>query len=473
MHNKNFITTAAVLIIVSAFVLPVPSGLANLLLIFGLCLAGATFFVCRKAEDISEVPGLGVMIATGAGLSAGVLVIFMKLAFFGADSGKIPVFAVGLLTGGTGLILPVAVIVVTVIVVLSAMKAGYSCGQANILFKNEIAPLRRSSIHHREYAGLTDSQQVRKEEQKLSKQREFFEGMSSAGMFVLFAEIFNVLVLVPGLVLVSLGMEQAAMRKGAGIAGILQIPVLLYAMGCNHIIRKSFYSLSPEAQENREGHKNRIKVFSRDVTEGFYRSKPPGSIVNTLTKTKPAGANEEIVDADWVSPEESRGADFSLLLRDTRRIQKGKHYDELAKEVAGKTEQIIVMAGANPADLPVTIPVNVAMRLAKSGKKVLLCDMDETRNAVARVFDITHGGKRQIRESCVRGLWVGQQADTSKTDGFDFVIIYAPTEPAIRKITDNRSLSVSSGFMIYSSNKNKDADCRICEMIKDSDGKLY
>jgi len=294
--------------------------------------------------------------------------------------------------------------------------------------------------------------------------------MGAAGMFVLFAEVFNVLVLVSGLALLLLGIEQSAMRKGSGIAGILQIPVLLYAMGCNHIIRKSFYSLSPEAEENRGAHK--IKVFSKDVTEGFRQSEPVRNTLNTLTGMRPAVTSEAIVDAHWENSNENQVRDFGGFLRDARKIQTGKDYDNLAREIAGKEEKIIVMAGASPADLPVTIPVNVAMRLAKSGKKVLLTDMDETREAIARVFNITNEQKGRICESCVRRLWVGYvQTEQIKASNFDFVIIYAPSELAAQKISDNRSISNSAGFIVYGNDKN--TGYRICEMIENTDGKLY
>lgn len=468
MHNKNSIIATAILITAAGFILPVTAGLANLLLIFGVCMAAAGFFVCYAAKDISEVPGLAIMISAGAGLSAAVLIIFIKLAFFGWDSGKMADFAGGLVSGSNGFILPAAGIVITVTVVLSAVKAGYSSGQADMLFKNEIAPLRKSSIHQRQYAGLIDSKQVQKEEQNLLKQSRFFEGMSAAGMFILAAEMFNVLVLVVGLVMIALGIEQAGMRKGAGIAGILQIPILFYAAGCNHIIRKSFYSLSPEAEQNQGTYKNRIKVFSKDVTEGFRGSSAGGG--NALTVTGNTNTAGTIEDARWEDGTENTDTNLSGFLHDPSRIQTGRDYDNISRKLAGRQEKIIVMTGANSTDLPVTIPVNAAMRLAKSGKKVLLNDMDDTRNAVARVFDSLDRQKGEIYESCVRNLWTGQQVtELSKLNNFDFVIIYSPSEPAVRKIVNNSEISADAEFMVYGSGN----DYRICEMIKQAGGKLY
>jgi hypothetical protein len=258
------------------------------------------------------------------------------------------------------------------------------------------------------------------------------------------------------------------MRKGAGIAGLLQIPILLYATGCNHIVRKSFYSLSPEADENQGTNKSRIKVFSRDITEGF-RDKRESS-ANTLTVTNNTNIKGVIEDTEWASPEQDYGTDLGGFLHNTSRIRTGRDYDKLARKLADKQEKVIVMAGASSTNLPVTIPVNAAMRLAKSGKKVLLNDMDETRNAVARVFDIKNKEKGKVYESCVKNLWSGEQVtEAGRFDDFDCVIIYSPSESAVREALNNRNISAEAGFMVYSSSN----DYRICEMIKQAGGKLY
>jgi hypothetical protein len=51
-------------------------------------------------------------------------------------------------------------------------------------------------------------------------------------------------------------------------------------------------------------------------------------------------------------------------------------------------DKSILLAGAGLEYLPVTIPVQTAVRLAQAGKKVLLIDLDTKRNAAARAFDL-------------------------------------------------------------------------------------
>lgn len=48
----------------------------------------------------------------------------------------------------------------------------------------------------------------------------------------------------------------------------------------------------------------------------------------------------------------------------------------------------VLLAGSGIDALPITIPVNLAVELAKKNKKCLLIDLDTRRNAAAHVFDI-------------------------------------------------------------------------------------
>jgi hypothetical protein len=56
------------------------------------------------------------------------------------------------------------------------------------------------------------------------------------------------------------------------------------------------------------------------------------------------------------------------------------------KKTTGRAP-VVVLAGKTPRDLPIIIPVNIAIRLAETSK-CLLIDLDTKRNAVASVFDM-------------------------------------------------------------------------------------
>ena len=106
-----------------------------------------------------------------------------------------------------------------------------------------------------------------------------------------------------------------------------------------------------------------------------------------------------------------------------------------------KKYKSILFASAQSEALPVTIPVNVAIGLAKSNKRCLLIDLDANRNAVAEVFDLD-SSQTSLHPEPVKtdfeNLWVWpaynliQQINigkiVEKTAGnFDFILINAPS----------------------------------------------
>ncbi len=111
------------------------------------------------------------------------------------------------------------------------------------------------------------------------------------------------------------------------------------------------------------------------------------------------------------------------------------------KEVE-KKYRIILFASVERGALPVTIPVNVAMGLAKDGRRCLLIDTDLWRDAVARAFDI-YAGTDDLHPKAVRtdfeNLWVWPGHNFSRlkqmniksmvqraSERFDFILINAP-----------------------------------------------
>jgi hypothetical protein len=461
MHNKNFIIAIIFLIIAAAFVLPVAPALVDLLLIFTLCLSTVTLFVCIKAEDISEVPGLSLMISSGAAVAAAVLIVSLKMNMANAYPGKLNSTVSNLLNPGSGHLFSV-LILISVFTVLLSIKAGYSCTQANMIFKNEIAPLRKSSIQQRQYSKLINTSQAEKEENNLIRQKNFFEGMCAAGGAIFLAELFCILILIASIILIFARTSASFAKTSASIAAVLQLPILLYAAGCGHIVRKSFFSMSPEAEENADN-RRRIKVFSRDLDEDF--EKPSTANPHTGLSTKPliTTTAPQIEDADWVAN------DFAGWIHNTKNTQSPAGYETLTRQLEDLSGKITVMCGDNPAHLPVTIPVNIAMRLAKRGKQVLLVDTDRMRSAVAKVFDIENIQKNKTYPSCVRNLWISPCGVAVDFDlqRFDSVIIYAPTQQAARRILYTPQISESADFMIFAADF-APAPARLCEMVQTS-----
>ena len=104
----------------------------------------------------------------------------------------------------------------------------------------------------------------------------------------------------------------------------------------------------------------------------------------------------------------------------------------------------VLLAASSIDCLPITIPVNVGISLAQSGKRCLLIDMDIQRNAIAKAFEIDEHAPAELLSP--RGyktsfdnlrLWPAHNfahknaliiSDVVKwaKNEFDFVIISAP-----------------------------------------------
>lgn len=96
------------------------------------------------------------------------------------------------------------------------------------------------------------------------------------------------------------------------------------------------------------------------------------------SKTRPAPSERP------ATPARQQQGDLSLLIYE--KIISLKSHDKS-----------ILLAGAGLEYLPVTIPVQTAVRLAQAGKKVLLIDLDTKRNAAARAFDLNEN----IVKNCI------------------------------------------------------------------------
>jgi hypothetical protein len=98
--------------------------------------------------------------------------------------------------------------------------------------------------------------------------------------------------------------------------------------------------------------------------------------------------------------------------------------------------KVILMAARNSAEMGVTLPVNVAAKIAQRKRRCLIVDMDITRDAVAKAFDTI--GRDGPAKTCIRGLYVWGAASFCDTNvsivkkleaaqkHFEKVVIYWP-----------------------------------------------
>jgi hypothetical protein len=119
------------------------------------------------------------------------------------------------------------------------------------------------------------------------------------------------------------------------------------------------------------------------------------------------------------------------------------NYESIIKRIQAKKKYRSILFTSTEAEaLPVTIPVNVAVGLAKNKKRCLLIDLDLKRDAVAKVFGLDAGQSDlsiKAVQTEIENLWVwpghyfSQSRQMNVTgivekaeDSFDFILINAP-----------------------------------------------
>jgi hypothetical protein len=265
---------------------------------------------------------------------------------------------------------------------------------------------------------------------------------------------------------------------GAGV--ITQASVLITAMACGYLVRKS--SVCPAPIDSVLGswrfRPERIKVCASEVAPPV--TKEPRCDETVLATSETAAVDSEFIEeragqingpaatAHVQRDEElsgsceyqtcdSDGGEDTLSLWTHDEITDASAYEAVAelieKKSCGETKAIL-MAGATVEELPVTIPVNVGMLLAKKDQRCLLVDFDSERDAIAKVFDIDcdirNGGtdSKDKKEylgmpTCVENLWVWPASNFCRGHGgtgemgpkdliahlgseYDRLLIYAP-----------------------------------------------
>jgi hypothetical protein len=158
-------------------------------------------------------------------------------------------------------------------------------------------------------------------------------------------------------------------------------------------------------------------------------------------------------------------------------------YESITKRIKRVKQKYksILFASTDVEALPVTIPVNVAIGLAKEKKHCLLIDLDLRRDAVAKVFglDAEQGGLRaKAVQTEFENLWVwpGHYFSQSKQmnitaivekalDKFDFILINAPS---LLSSPDRRQI-ISAAQAAFTCTKNTSEMKKLTELIKPLD----
>jgi hypothetical protein len=287
-----------------------------------------------------------------------------------------------------------------------------------------------------------------------------------------------------------------SLTAGAGV--IIQASTLLTSVASRHLVHKN--SLAPAPDDGLMERKTvRVEVVANEVASAQrlqygsttdnsesaeYLDSELAEIINPAVSNK-IGADEKATaqDLDWFDEQTagSNGKDDSNLqfyaevkqanllsssadsfgdsdkqsvahqgaTPNTTKSDWGPSYGcddyyeaiiNLVESKPGDDAKTILMGAETVAELPVTMPVNIGIRLAQKNQKCLLIDIDAQRNAISKVFDIdTNKVRERAIVTCVNNLWVWPVNNFGKDNTinlrgvvaklksqYDRLIIYAP-----------------------------------------------
>jgi hypothetical protein len=398
----------------------------------------------------------------------GLSVACAKLILLRGNAGTIVNF-LGRLVAGGNLLFTICVFgLLVALIFMVVLRTVKGISLAGTEYASEIAPFRWLTIDNKLNAGAISDGQALSLRAEVVREASFFSAMRGASKFMLCgAGIELVIIIVSitaslamGIAVTSSGQTTSraygTLAVGSGIA--TQISVLVTALASGYLVRKSF--IRPVIGEGSfgisYGKNNRIRVTANELISA------PGAAT---------GFERTIIPGD---------STYQQSLWTWQDIEPDSGYGPIAELVRSKSTEetkALLMGAGCAEELPVTVPVNIAIRLAQQHQRCLLVDLDSERDAVAQVFDDggrDHGIQGEVCEipTCISNLWIcpasslfkGEQDHgllklndllTDLKGRYDQLIVYAPNIGSVAEWED-----VTEGIDLAMLFGNKESEVR-------------
>jgi len=456
-----FITAALVLL--GALLVPFSATVLAVIWVCTFCLAGAVTIICLAAGSSSDLIGF-VPLASSA--------ILLRLAALAAASRRItqqdppdP------LSNATGLFLaqnwPLGAILVCLLLAAIVSIAVFASSQKILLastgYIRRILPLKRIGIETDMRMGVITDEQAQTLAQRIVTEYRFFAGMQGVATLIRSEIAIIVVVLLACVLMPALGPDSQTLSGQAfmaqyippvvGLAVFTLVPAVIAAGACGTMMSADTLALrSEKAPENTPAMTKKITIVARDsnTPEDIELLNPDFALHDNEKITDFEPLESESAGPDTSSPA-SRNA-FEEALQNAQALEPApeapdpgdfmscrnaeEYYEKISKMILSAMPARVLLAARTPADLPVTVAVNVAIRLAQKHKKVLLVDADTSRSALAQVFELDpRAVQKKAMPTCFENLSVcGVPSEklsrlfqkSAVTRVFDMTLVYAP-----------------------------------------------
>jgi len=459
MGTRTLLTAGAIAV-VAGLLFPLSAHILDVLLIFSVSLTAAALVITFSARGALQVQGFPLLIVLATTLRLALSLSCSKLILLQGDAGTI----VGL--SGAVFVRNNPVPAILVFGMLAAVIFGIICktvkaiSRAGAEFTADIVPIKQISIDSGLNAGVINKNQALSLREKIARERGFFVAMAGAARFILCCAVIELVIFIVNIVGSTMGAAggttsaipiktYATLAVGAGM--MTQLSALVVAAASVYLVRKSSVSAAANVWPAEQGFAKRIRVVAKVAGESAEITNPAAS--------PDIEAEKKVItkDLEWFkgsAVNENEKDDFGLWVWEE--IKDSDYYEKIAGLIEGKSTdeaKTMLIAAERLEELPVTIPVNIAMRLAKRGRKCLLIDLDSQRDAISKVFELDgaeHGDEAQrkaaaaARPTCISNLWIWSANNFGKVDcngdmtnikdalsslesRYDRLVIYAPS----------------------------------------------
>ena len=473
------IVIIACLSFLAAFLIPLSEKILDVLWVFLFCLSGAVTIICAAAQSSSDLIGFAPMIS---GLTLLRLIVQTGTArrIIQDEPAGILLSSVGSVLASTWslgavlICLLLAVIVVVVVFVACQRIALASTGYCERVF-----PLKRMGLETDLRLGVIDEDQANALAQRVVSESRFFAGMKGTALLIRVEATVCIFILLGCLLIPAargtvdrpseIGSLTGVSVSVVGLSVFTLIPAFIVAVSCGVLMSKDKLALrtgEPGGSAASMQTKTITVVALDGEAEEDTELLNPDFIMHR-------GPQEKVVEFE---PETSIASNDALPVSSDISCRNEKEYYEKLSGVICKINsrpRVIMLASDKVHSLPVTVAVNIAIRLAQKKQKVLLVDTDDERNAVARVFDLDPVSmQKKVQPSsfenlslcCVPGGKLPNFLRKGKIlDHFGTTLIYTPQIPTVT--ADKGGNPVRPGAFYFIDDQNPNAGQKAAEKL--------
>jgi hypothetical protein len=198
---------------------------------------------------------------------------------------------------------------------------------------------------------------------------------------------------------------------------LVELPILLLLSSCGRVVKKI-------AGDNIQK-VDRKTVIANDLNV----------VADAHFDIRPEKISFQIKDASWEDENSVKTIEFS-----SQEVDSPAGFERIAETIKGfsPNAKVFLLTSNSRLGVSVTLPVNIAIRLAHMGKKCILADFDFKNRAVSQVFNIQNraAALRSIYPSPIKNLFIAP--DFSRTQilrsfelfksTLDVILVYLPED---------------------------------------------